>query len=845
MPVVSLNRDSIKSSLSRLTAPRSPGRQRSNTNKSKAATATAVVDDEHPAPPPPPPPSPSIQGGNTNTTTPLRVVHDKSIDNDNDDIFPYTDEQPLPPIMPRPPSSSSSRAVVSREQQHRGGDPPSSTFGNSNAAFSSSNSNSTEAKLVAIQKVYGPNTNIYRDVLKVSPDATPAEIREAFFCLRYDLYQKHENDDQGNGGGGSGGGALTSDERRNVEEKMDAIAGAFHILGDVNRRRAYDASLETGFEGGGGARRNEMTDEMGFPIASSSNINNRGSPASAATLPTTTSPSPKSNVVSSASTSSRNLPPTRQLSPRQRRTINNYRRDAGVAGGAVLPTTTTSGMNESRRVVARPVTGGLNARPSLAANSTVKDEDVIGGGGKKTIGGRESPRWADFDSTLDQKMNTPPNHASSRSSPNEEEEEEDGVEEDGRDEVPIMAGVNNLNAREKLLYKSQLKHSQQQQQQSRTGSGSANTASSSSSSSRLANRYNFSAARDRGDRYAEEDPMDANNSKNKTKKSQQLASPTGVDADLDRDSSSVWSKKLGGRRGAADSGTGMVDSTKEEDEYQVTATTTRTATATTTKPGSNNIDNYDDDGGGEEESTYASSYDEDTRTYDDDTQTYDDDTQTYDDNTTIGGSTWASADTSYVPPDDDDDPPRHSPGHKKGNIPEPILKSCLNRGEKRVGQDSDNTKRRVTIHSHCGRGEDEEDFSLFEGAMCPSLLSLGAIKEEVNGTYNDFTQALHQVSNAFVINPDDIDRLADKIRDAKIELGENYARQVNERRVVLVVVDQVRGRKCQRREVEMARKRRPRSLPREQRIMLSSECHTFRVSVGDGAEMEGRAQYLS
>ena len=67
--------------------------------------------------------------------------------------------------------------------------------------------------------------------------------------------------------------------------------------------------------------------------------------------------------------------------------------------------------------------------------------------------------------------------------------------------------------------------------------------------------------------------------------------------------------------------------------------------------------------------------------------------------------------------------------------------------------------------------------------MCPNLLSLGAIREEVNGTYNDFTQALHQVTNAFVINPDDIDRLADKIRDAKIELGENYARQVNERRI--------------------------------------------------------------
>lgn len=327
-----------------------------------------------------------------------------------------------------------------------------------------------------------------------------------------------------------------------------------------------------------------------------------------------------------------------------------------------------------------------------------------------------------------------------------------------------------------------------------TTASSSSSMTSSRLASRLASRYNYSAARDRGDRYAEtNDSEDVVYAKDTivvqaggAKKPSQLASPTGVDADLDsdRNSNNIWSKKFGGGGGGRRSGV------EEEDDYQATKTTTSstTRTATTKLNNKNHIqqddvdnhnydDNNDDEEEGGEESTFASSYDEDTRTYDDDTQTYDDDTQTYDD-TTIGGSTWASADaSSYVEPEDT---PRHSPGHKKGNIPEPILKSGFNRGEKRSGQESD--KRRVTIHSHRGRGEDEEDFSLFEGAMCPNLLSLGAIKEEVNGTYNDFTQALHQVTNAFVINPDDIDRLADKIRDAKIELGENYTRQVNERR---------------------------------------------------------------
>ncbi|KAL3765206.1 hypothetical protein ACHAWU_010397 [Discostella pseudostelligera] len=748
MPV-SLNRDAIKSSLSRLTAPRSPGRQRS---KSKTTDKEVVHDDEqHHQQLQQQPPAPATTGYTQNP---------EFDDDDYDDVFPNIDEE-KGDQQTMPPLPSSSRDVVSgrRQQQQRGGDPPSSSAVGTSFSSSSSNennstnTNTTETKLQAIKKVYGPNTNIYRDVLKVSPTASPAEIREAFFCLRYDLYQKH--DDQG------GGAGLTNDERKAVEQKMDAIAGAFHILGDVNRRRAYDASLlpadAAGFEGG--ARRSEVTDEMGFPITP-----NRGSPASAAILPTTTSASP--NVSSTTrNLTPQKLPPTRQLSPRQRRTINHHRERAAA---------TSSGMNESRRVVARPVTGGLNARPSPAASSTVNAEDGIGGG--KKIEGRESPHWAEFDSTPEMMMVTNPPDATHRSSPEEDEENVNNEDTEDDNEVPIMGGVNNLNAREQLLQKSQMKYSQQRQQ-SRTATGSSTTASSSLFSSRLANRYN----NDRGDRYATDNP-EVQAKKNSAgtaglvQKPSQLASPTGVEADLDRDSNDVWSRKFGGRRGA-DSGRSGTDSTNDDD-YQ--ATTPRTATTNIMNRNdnihndrSNDSNNYDDDEG--EESTFASSYDEDTRTYDDDTQTYDDDTQTYDD-TTIGGSTWASADTSYIQPD----PPRHSPGHKKGNMPEPILKSGFNRGEKR-GQESE--KRRVTIHSHRGRGEDEEDFSLFDGAMCPNLLSLGAIREEVNGTYNDFTQALHQVTNAFVINPDDIDRLADKIRDAKIELGENYARQVNERRI--------------------------------------------------------------
>ena len=102
-------------------------------------------------------------------------------------------------------------------------------------------------------------------------------------------------------------------------------------------------------------------------------------------------------------------------------------------------------------------------------------------------------------------------------------------------------------------------------------------------------------------------------------------------------------------------------------------------------------------------------------------------------------------------------------------------------GHGRLRRESDGAAngRRVTIHSHRGRGEDhDEEFSLFESGMCPSLR---VVQEEINGTYQDLTRTWKQVTGAFVITTDDIDRLSDKIRDAKIELGEHYARQVLER----------------------------------------------------------------
>lgn len=194
------------------------------------------------------------------------------------------------------------------------------------------------------------------------------------------------------------------------------------------------------------------------------------------------------------------------------------------------------------------------------------------------------------------------------------------------------------------------------------------------------------------------------------------------------------------------------------------------------------------------DTTYA-----DDTTYGDVTSYYDDMTMgsgTYADDTTIGESTWTSdVDASYHSREDEDPARLYSPRHKQpGNMPEPILKSSIGKNSKRgaaaiekrrrrwgEGADSSaaDAAKRVTIHSHRGRGEDNDtDFALFDTGTCPSL---SMIRDELQGTYQDLTHTWRQVTSAFVISTDDIDRLADKIRDAKIELGENYARQVEER----------------------------------------------------------------
>mmetsp|Transcript_13146 Transcript_13146/g.20291 ORF Transcript_13146/g.20291 Transcript_13146/m.20291 type:complete len:558 (-) Transcript_13146:151-1824(-) len=165
--------------------------------------------------------------------------------------------------------------------------------------------------------------------------------------------------------------------------------------------------------------------------------------------------------------------------------------------------------------------------------------------------------------------------------------------------------------------------------------------------------------------------------------------------------------------------------------------------------------------------------DEDDRTYDDDSRTY----GTYDDGEdsyyTYGDATYGTYDDStYVTYDDDEtygtydeDRGKYSPSHKTVDKPEPILKGSTTSAK----TDKKKSNRRVTIHSHRGRGENVDEGCPFPG--------LDDAFEELAGTYKDFKTTMNQVGSAFLLSPDDIDKLSDKIRDAQVEMVENYEKQ--------------------------------------------------------------------
>ncbi len=82
-----------------------------------------------------------------------------------------------------------------------------------------------------IEFTYGRNADLYEDVLKISREAKPNDIKAAFFDRRAELYEEVSSKNKNE---------MSPSERQFCEKKMDAIVLAFRILHNRETRRRYD-----------------------------------------------------------------------------------------------------------------------------------------------------------------------------------------------------------------------------------------------------------------------------------------------------------------------------------------------------------------------------------------------------------------------------------------------------------------------------------------------------------------------------------------------------------------------------------------------------------------------------
>jgi len=88
---------------------------------------------------------------------------------------------------------------------------------------------------------YGPNANLYKDVLKVPRNASKEAIQSAFIDRRYELYGMLQNTSLND----SNGSVISVSERQFTEKKMDALVATFRILYDPAKRLEYNSKLNS------------------------------------------------------------------------------------------------------------------------------------------------------------------------------------------------------------------------------------------------------------------------------------------------------------------------------------------------------------------------------------------------------------------------------------------------------------------------------------------------------------------------------------------------------------------------------------------------------------------------
>eukprot|EP00985_Skeletonema_marinoi_P021130 scaffold12820_cov154-Skeletonema_marinoi.AAC.2 len=97
---------------------------------------------------------------------------------------------------------------------------------------------------IIIAQVYGPTTNIYKDIFQVAPTASQHELKEAYLRTRNETQAKLAKLSNNNRKS-----ILKSKERNKAKQKkhlvmqMNAISEAYQIVIDEQKKKEYDASI--------------------------------------------------------------------------------------------------------------------------------------------------------------------------------------------------------------------------------------------------------------------------------------------------------------------------------------------------------------------------------------------------------------------------------------------------------------------------------------------------------------------------------------------------------------------------------------------------------------------------
>ena len=157
----------------------------------------------------------------------------------------------LPVLVETPPTVASDASNAADDYGDQTPSPPRIHRSSHPSILKDMNFAGFHESLSIVQQAYGPNADLYKDVLHISSDASDKEIRAAYFRRGREVLQQPD----GNSGSDTDnndchyvGDSVTSVAATSHRSKLQfrAISAAYDVVSNPNRRNRYDESVASG-----------------------------------------------------------------------------------------------------------------------------------------------------------------------------------------------------------------------------------------------------------------------------------------------------------------------------------------------------------------------------------------------------------------------------------------------------------------------------------------------------------------------------------------------------------------------------------------------------------------------